>query len=215
MKIKDTLLFQLPFFILEKISRFILKNEIKEEKEKNIELRKDLDVLKKEKENIFTENNTLTASFNRFKEIIKANKNNTLELTTTKNNKLVIISYSKKKVFDRIELFSESENNGDWDSFISFSDRGKEIHIEDFQSKTKGKGFGGVLMDFTIKKALEENITSVTGDLSNQDSKNFDWLIPFYQSFGFECVLYKDVGKMIISEIVGEIKLNLNKTLPK
>jgi hypothetical protein len=222
MKIKDSLLlvpFRLLFFILQemskRMSRFILKKEIKEEQAILSVLQKKNDVLKKEKENIFTENNTLISRFNRFREIIKDDRNKTYELAITKNNELVVISYSKKEIFDTIKLFSESGNNKDWDSFICFTNRRQEIHIEDFQSKIREKGYGRVLMDFTIKKALEENMTSITGDLSNQDCKNFNWLIPFYKSYKFNCILYKDIGKMIDGEIVGEIELNLLFTVQK
>jgi GNAT superfamily N-acetyltransferase len=214
MKIKDTLLlfpFRLLFFILQemlqRISRFILKNEIKKEQENFSVLCKKNDVLKNEKENIFTENNLLTAKLDRFREIIKNDINKTYELAITTNNELVVISYSKKEIFDNIKLFGECGNNKDWDSKMEFTKRGEEIHIEDFQSKIEGKGYGRLLMDFTIKKALEKKLISITGKLSSVDSENFNWLIPFYESFGFDCTQYKDDGKVI----VGKIELNLKK----
>lgn len=213
MKIRDIILlpFKLLLLILEVISRFILKNEINEKGEKNAELfsvlHKKNDLYKKENEKITTENIVLLARFSRFKEILEDSPNNTFELRTTKNNELVIISYSKYNVFDTIRLFGENGDNKYWDSKVEFTKRGAEIHIEDFQSKIEGKGYGRVLMDFTIKKALEINMSSITGKLSNVDSKSFNWLIPFYESFGFECTLYEPDEKII----VGKIELNLSK----
>jgi GNAT superfamily N-acetyltransferase len=214
MKIKDSLLlvpFRLLFLILQKMlkkmSRFILKNEIKEKQDFFSVLHKKNDVLKKEKENIFTENNALRARFNRFREIIKDNRNKTYELAITKNNELVVISYSKKEIFDTIELFGESGNNKDWDSEIEFLKRGEKIHITSFMSKIKGKGYGRVLMDFVLKNAVEQKYTSITGELSSSYSDNFNLLIPFYKSFGFECTLCESDEKII----VGKIELNLKK----
>lgn len=112
MKVKDSLLllsFRLLFFkleeILKRISRFILKNEIKEEQKRNVESSSSFDKMRKKNMNISTENIVLTTRFNRLKEKIKENRNKTLELGITKNKELVVISYSKKKVFDIIELF--------------------------------------------------------------------------------------------------------------
>lgn len=197
--------------MLKKMSRFILKNEIKQKQDSLSVLNKKFDLLKKEKENIFTENNALITRFNRFREIIKNDRNKTYELAITKKNELVVISYSKKEIFDTIELFGESGNNKDCDSEIEFTKRGKEIHITGFMSKIKGKGYGRVLMDFVIKNGLEQKYTSITGELSSSYSNNFNLLIPFYQSFGFNCILYKDVEKTSIGEIVGKIELNLKK----
>jgi len=211
MKVKDIILFpfHLLLFILKEISSSILKNEIDEERERNAEIlsaiHKKLDTLTKEKENLFDENTLLTTRFNRFKEIIEDNINDVFELTTTKNNELVIISYSKQNIFDTIRLFGENGKNKYGDCKIELTKRGEEIHIQDFQSKIEGKGYGRVLMDFIIKKASEKKFRSITGKLSTVDSKNFNWLIPFYESFGFECTLYKPDGKII----VGKIELNL------
>ncbi|KFF15175.1 GNAT family N-acetyltransferase [Flavobacterium hydatis] len=215
MKIKDTLLllpFRLLFFILEemlkRMSRFILKNEIKEERDSFSALHKKYDMLKNEKENIVTENNALIARFNRFREIIKDDRNKTYELLITKNNEFTVIKYSKKKIFDTIRLLGESGNSKKCDSSMSFKKMGEVLKICDFQSEIseKGKGYGRVLMDFVIKKALEENIAYITGDLSNVDFESFNWLIPFYESFGFKCTLHQPDGKII----VGKIELNLN-----
>ncbi|WP_409415721.1 hypothetical protein [Flavobacterium sp. PS2] len=215
MKIKDIILFpfQLLLLILKAISRFILKNERNKESKKNEEkfsgLYKELNTLKKEKENLSTENNSLTARLSRFKEILEDSPNNTFELTTTKKKELVIISYSNQNLFDTIRLFGENGNDKYGDCKIEFTKRGEEIHIEGFQSKIegKGKGYGRVLMNFTIKKALEKNFKSITGKLSDVDSKSFNWLIPFYESFGFKCTLYEPDEKII----VGKIELNLRK----
>ncbi len=197
--------------MLKRMSQFILKKEIKEEKDFFSVLDKKIDVLEKEKENILTINNTLIERFNRFKEIIKDDRNKIYELAITSNNELVVISYSKKEIFDTIKLFGESGNNKDWDSFMSFYKMGKTIKICDFQSKIRGKGYGRVLMDFIIKKSREENITYITGDLSDVDSESFNWLIPFYESFGFQCTLYEPNKNVIVGKI--ELKLNDNIVL--
>lgn len=213
MKIKDILLFpfRLLFLLLKTISRFILKNEINDERQKNAKifsaLHEKLNVFKKENEKISTENIKFEARFSRFKEIVENSINDTFELAITRKNEFVIISYTNCNIFDSIKLFGENGKNKFWDSKIEFIKRGEEIHIADFQSKIEGKGYGRVLMDFTIKKALEKKFTSITGKLSSVDSKNFNFLIPFYKSFGFDCTLYKVDEKMI----VGKIELNLKK----
>lgn len=211
MKIREIILFpfQLLFFmineILKIISRFILKKDIKEEQKRNAEicsvLTEKLNHLKKENDFLVNKN----IKFNRLKEIINDNKNDIFELTTTKNNELVIISYSKLNTFNEIKLYGENGNNKYGDSIMRFTKRGNTIHIQDFESFIKEKGYGRVLMTFTINKAFEENFSNITGNLADIDSESINWLISFYESFGFECIRYEESN----NSIIGKIELTL------
>jgi hypothetical protein len=211
MKITEIILFpfQLLFImikeILKIISRFILKNDIKEEQKRNAEicsvLTEKLNHLKKENDFFLNQN----IKFNRFREIINNNKNDFFELTTTKNNELVIISYSKLNTFNEIKLFGENGNYKFGDSIMKFTKIGDTIHIQDFESFIKEKGYGRVLMTFSVKKAFEENFSNITGNLAAVDSDSFKWLIPFYESFGFECIQYEESN----NSIMGKIELTL------
>lgn len=194
--LRFVLLFPFVLIIIgiKEIARMILKNEF-ELKQKSLEISQNKrSELYKENEILIQENKLLSKRLERLKYILERNENSMTEATLTKHGEIVFMTYSQKNIFDSIYLSGENGNCNFWDSVMHFRDYGNEIKIVDFITKndSENRGYGRVLMNFVIAEARKKGIKCITGDLSSVDADNFDWLIPFYESFGFDCKLFND-----------------------
>lgn len=197
---------------IEGIARMILKSEFKS-REKFLEISQNKrNELYKKNEILMEENKLLTKRLERLKYILERNESAMTEAALTKHGEIVFMTYSQKNIFDSIYLSGENGDDKFWDSVMHFSDYGNEIKIEDFRTKndSENKGYGRVLMNFVIAEARKKDIKYITGDLSSVDADHFDWLIPFYESFGFDCKLFNNDKK-----IRGNIKLLFNNSEKK
>ncbi|MDW9381943.1 GNAT family N-acetyltransferase [Chryseobacterium sp. JV558] len=194
---------------IKAIARMILKSEF-ESKQKFLEISQNKrSELYKNNEILIEENKLLSKRLERMKYILERNENSTTEATLTKHGEIVFMTYSQKNLFDSIYLSGENGDDKFWDSVMHFRDYGNEIKIVDFLTRndSENRGYGRVLMNFVIAEARKKGIKCITGDLSSVDADNFDWLIPFYESFGFDCKLFND-DKIIR----GNIRLLLEET---
>lgn len=179
---------------IKKISCMILKSEF-ESRQKTLEISQSKrSELYKENETLIQENKLLSKRLERLKYILERNENSMTEAALPKHGEIVFMTYSQKNIFDSIYLSGENGNCNFWDSVMHFRDYGNEIKIVDFITKhnSENKGYGRALMNFVIAEAKKKDIKYITGDLSSVDADHFDWLIPFYESFGFDCKLFND-----------------------
>ncbi|MCS3529595.1 GNAT family N-acetyltransferase [Chryseobacterium sp. JUb7] len=198
--------------LIKWIARIILKNEFEDER-KFLEISQNKRTeLYKENEILIERNKQLSKRLERLKYIIEKNNNSKTEASLTKYGEIVLITYSQINIFDNIYLSGENGDDKFWDSVMRFKDYGSEIKIADFVTKndSENRGYGRALMNFVIAEARRKNVKCITGDLSNVDSDSFEWLIPFYESFGFDCILFND-DKMIR----GSIRLTLESPIKK
>lgn len=194
-------------YCIKYLARFILKDEFVKENEllnKSFDRNKELNDLKNKYEN---ENKLLNSRLKRLKEIIENNKDKKCEFSLTKSGEIICFAYNGNKFFDSIYVFGENGKDTNKDCFMNFSNCGEVLKIEDFMSKNQNHGYGRALMSFVIQKAYDENKKYIKGGLSSVDSQNFKWLIPFYESFGFECKFLADQTR----SIVGSVNLDLEK----
>lgn len=194
--LRFVLLFPFVFIIIgvKKIARMILKSEF-DSKQKILEISQNKrSELYKKNEILIEENKLLSKRLERMKYILERNENSTTEAALTKHGEIVFMTYSQKNLFDSIYLSGENGDDKFWDSVMHFRDYGNEIKIVDFLTRndSENKGYGRVLMNFVITEARKKDIKCITGDLSSVDADHFDWLIPFYESFGFDCKLFND-----------------------
>ncbi|UHO37131.1 GNAT family N-acetyltransferase [Chryseobacterium capnotolerans] len=179
---------------IKKISRMILKSEFVS-RQKILEISQSKrSELYKENETLIQENKLMSKRLERLKYILERNENSMTEAALTKHGEIVFMTYSQKNIFDSIYLSGENGNCNFWDSVMHFRDYGNEIKIVDFITKhnSENKGYGRALMNFVIAEAKKKDIKYITGDLSSVDADHFDWLITFYESFGFDCKLFND-----------------------
>ncbi|MBP2615821.1 GNAT family N-acetyltransferase [Chryseobacterium jejuense] len=198
--------------IIKSIARRILKNEF-EDDQKFLEISDHKRTeLYKENEILIERNKQLSKRLERLKYIIEKDNNSKTEVSLTKNGEIVLITYSQINIFDKICLSGENGDGKSWDCVMSFKNYGSEIKIADFVTKndSENKGYGRALMNFVIAEAKRKNIKCITGDLSSVDSDSYEWLIPFYESFGFDCILFNDDKK-----IRGSIRLMLESPIKK
>ena len=80
-----------------------------------------------------------------------------------------------------------------------------DIMIDDIRADTSQKGYARAMLEFLINKAKQDkNIYRIYGMISYSDEKSFDWLIPFYESVGFNINVTKtkDTYEYAIAEII-------------
>ncbi|MDY3529702.1 GNAT family N-acetyltransferase [Riemerella anatipestifer] len=186
--------------VLKPIMRWFLREELNDLRKelnscqnRNRELRREVEILTEEKSNL---NNRI----GRLKTIVrkKTNDHYRNEITLTKNDELVVITYNENDIFDTIYLNGEMGDHPSWDckiELINQTDFIKKVKIADFLSNKKGDGYGRTLLNFLIKEAKKRGIKKMYGDLAYTDRADFDKLIPFYESVGFTCRLFKKTEK--------------------
>ncbi|MDX3916510.1 MULTISPECIES: GNAT family N-acetyltransferase [Olivibacter] len=198
-------------FFLKRVARFILKEELNDEKNKLHESYKMRTELREEIAELSNENKLLNNRLLRIKYIIENNKSEKRELLLTKKGEIVSVIYRKEEMFDTIYLLGENSDNSFYDSKIDFQKFGNDLKIVDFVSKERNRGYGRALIEFALAEAREADIKKIYGDLSPQDSDRFEWLIPFYESLGFQCQLFNDKTKRMDGLISMELTENARK----
>ncbi|MBT0551904.1 GNAT family N-acetyltransferase [Riemerella anatipestifer] len=199
--------------VLKPIMRWFLRKELNSLREelhgyqnRNRELRRQVEILTEEKSDL---NNRI----GRLKTIVrkKTNDHYRNEITLTKNDELVVITYNENDIFDTIYLNGEMGDHPSWDckiELINQTDFIKKVKIADFLSNKKGDGYGRTLLNFLIKEAKKRGIKKIYGDLAYTDRADFDKLIPFYESVGFTCRLFKE-GEERYNKMEGKISMIL------
>lgn len=198
-------------FLLKRVARFILKEELNDEKNKLHESYKKRTELREEIAELSKQNELLNNRLLRVKYIIENNKGKRCELLLTKKGEIVSVIYRKKEMFDTIYLLGENSDNSFCDCKIDFKKFGDDLKIVDFVSKERNRGYGRVLIEFALAEAREAGVKKIYGDLSREDSDRFEWLIPFYESLGFQCQLFNDKTK----RMDGLISMELTDKGPK
>ncbi len=207
--IKD--IFLLPvhlfLFVIKRIAYRINKEEFELKKKMldssyktNRQIRAQLDAVTQQNENYKKNKNKII-------DLLERDNFYTREIFS-RNDEILIVYYNSNDIFDSIYLLGEYGEYGDHptnDSRINLSLHGNNLKIDDFISNTKNKGYGRFLLKFLIEKAKNNNLEEIYGDLSPEDSSNFIWLIPFYESLGFTCTLFNDPAQ----KMNGEIRLKL------
>lgn len=168
-----------------------------------------------EKERLIKERNILYAECGKLKNqievyettikniesIILRNQYNFLR-TTSKNEKVIIGCYSLMiSELCMIELYNPLISPA-LVCHVNIACDSENIHIEDLITKIpyRRAGYARVLMEFVIQYAKDNHCNRITGELSRVDKDEFDWLIPFYKSIGFEITMSgKYDGNMIMS----------------
>lgn len=199
--------------VLKPIMRWFLRKELND-------LRKELNSyqnrncqLRTQIENLIEEKSNLNNRIERLKMIVrkKTKDYHRNEITLTKNDELVVITYNEDNIFTTIYLDGEMGEEPSWDCKIELSNQTNSfgaVKIDDFLSSKKGNGYGRTLLNFLIKEAKKKEIKKIYGDLAYEDRANFDKLIPFYESIGFTCRLFKE-GEKRYNQMEGEISMLL------
>ncbi|AIM35302.1 hypothetical protein KO02_00425 [Sphingobacterium sp. ML3W] len=191
----------LSYFILKPLARFILRNEIKYDKELLEQTRQLKSRLHGENEQLKEDVIEFNRRLDRIKYIITQNKDKTCEISLTEKGEIVVITYDRNNVFDYIKIFGENSNHPYYDCQVALHTFGNDLKIVDFSSYRPGFGYGKTLLNFTFNKAKRSKFKRVYGDLSYMDKGGFNRLVPFYESFGFTCTLFEDTNQTIIGKI--------------
>lgn len=205
--IKDIFLFmpRLTYFIcIRPLVICLAKNDIEEEKKRYKKLIIDYQKNNKQLKEVTEKHKKSTEKTERIESIFEYWKKYSFEVMHTKHNELTFIFSGKNKLIGEKYLMGSNGQHGTNDSKINvgwYIDGG--IIIYDIISNTTKRGYARTLLEYTIKKAKEKGCSKIYGKLSSVDSDSFDWLIPFYESLGFKCTLFKDKKN-------GEAILDLN-----
>ncbi len=199
--------------VLKPIMRWFLRKELNSLREELHGYQNRNRQLRREVENLIEEKSNLNNRIERLKIIVrkKTNDHHRNEITLTKNDELVVITYNEKNIFTTIYLDGEMGDHPFWDCKIELrnqTDPSEGIKIDDFLSNKEGNGYGRTLLNFLIKEAKKRGIKKIYGDLASVDKDSFDKLIPFYESVGFTCRLFKK-GKERYNKMEGKISMIL------
>lgn len=205
-----TLPFKIIFyFIIHPLARFILKEDLEKEELLKRDLFFKIKNLRNDKEILTKLNDEFTIKQNRLKKSIIKNKDFRIsELMVTDEGEFIIINYSRKQLFDTIFLISERGNHSVYDCKMEMITDGQTIKITNFESTKRGFGYGKILMDFVIDKAIQKGIKTICGELSDVDEDGFERLIPFYESFNFKCKWYDEPRGRMLGKIEMIIEQN-------
>ena len=183
------------------IGKWALKNKLNQNNEKlqgtyseNRDLHEKYKVLK-------LEHDEFVKKIERIRSFAKRNKGNDIEISLTANDEIVVLAIDEREIISSIELCGENVYYKNYDAEINFIFYENKVKIVDFRSFTRGRGYGRVLMHSAIQYFRRSECTEIFGDLSKEDEANFNWLIPFYQSFGFSCEFFEKEDSMILGRI--------------
>ena len=197
-------------FGVEPLLLFLLRKEIKEEKEKYETLLKkngEINIKLSKTEGL---NKLLNDKTDRLKMLINHYHNYEIEFDKTEKDENVFIFSPKDMEFYSFYLCGMDGEDGTNDCRIHLSKYSNEIKIDDIISNTKKRGYASTLLNYTIRKAQASGIERIYGELSPVDADSFSWLIPFYESLGFTCILSNDKqmgGKLELKLITAEERI--------
>ena len=199
--------FRLLLFVSKLISYKILDKDFEEEREKTLEAYREIGKLRREVEQLTKEKEQIISKQDRLKSVFKCGCYNRNVFLSDKNELIVVCSNEENFFNDWVYLFAENGKHHHNDSRIALKLTGKKLKIKDFISNTENKGYGRILLGYVIEKAFNYDIETIYGDLSDVDKNNFDWLIPFYKSIGFQVTIY-DNPKTIMQGKIEMTKSN-------
>lgn len=196
------------FLCIKPIFRYLVQEEIKYEKDRYDDLLKKY----REKSKEYNDNSKiierLSKKLIRLESIFEYYKDWKFEISYTNKAEIVFLfSYNQNKL-DSFYLCGINGSHHSNDCRIYLINYLDDMKIVDIISNTTNRGYARTLLEFTIKKAKELGVKKIYGDLSSVDSDSFDWLIPFYESLGFECTLFNDKG----ARMDGKIEMTLITT---
>ncbi|WP_282016035.1 GNAT family N-acetyltransferase [Marinifilum flexuosum] len=205
------LIFFLPLeliytFCIKPIFLFIVRSDINSMNDKYEDLLKSYRIKNKENENSLKKIESQNKRINRLESILEFYKDYKFEIEFTKEGETVLIFSSKKGKIDSFYLCGLDGCHGRNDCRIYLINGLHSLKIVDVISNTRNRGYARTLLEFVIQKAKDNQIKKICGDLSSVDSDEFGWLIPFYESLGFECELFKDTSTVMD----GKMEMTLN-----
>jgi hypothetical protein len=206
---------RLIFWGLKLLLLFLLREEIRHEKNKYETLLKkngEINIKLSKTEGL---NKLLNDKTDRLKTLIHHYHNDEVEFDKTEKDENVFIFSPKHMEFYGLEFYSFYLCGMDGedrivDCQINLSNYPNAIKIDDIISNTKKRGYAKTLLNYTIRKAQASGIERIYGELSPVDADSFSWLIPFYESLGFTCILSNDKqmgGKLELKLITAEERI--------
>lgn len=205
----------LPFWliyslVIKPIAFRMFKKDFQQKEDKIQDLYKEIRNLRQQKEDLEKELKIEKHKKERIKNFIQYWQNKKKEIFLSNKNELIFIfleeeSFSHK----RFVLYGENgkgDNLCDAEIGLSMFNMSNTSKIIYFISNTKRQGYGRILLEYVINFARQDGIKKIIGDLSPVDEYEFEWLIPFYKSVGFESKSYDDKSK---EKMAGEIFMNL------
>lgn len=194
-------------FVLKPIARSILRGENLVEKHKLQDCYRENADLRLAAAKLSGQNQVLDKRLRRIKYMVEKSESHRGELLLTKYGEIVSIIYGTEKLAGNIRLLGENGNGEFFDSEMYLQKSENELKITDFKSQEKRKGYGRSLIKFVIAEAGRLGVERIYGDLSSQDEANFEWLIPFYESLGFRCIMFKESKPPIIGSMFMELNI--------
>lgn len=203
-----TLPFWLIYSLIMKPIAFRMFNKYFQQKENKIQdLYKEIRKLQQKNDDFKKEFEQEKRKIERIKNFIKYWENSKKEVFVSRQNELIFIFSEKDKIFSNwVYLCGENGKHHSNDSRIALISYGDKLKITDFISNTKRQGYGRILLEYVINFAQQNGIKKIIGDLSTVDEYEFEWLIPFYKSVGFEKKPPNENSKEIMA---GEIFMDL------
>ncbi|WP_212898089.1 hypothetical protein [Capnocytophaga cynodegmi] len=184
----------LAFKILEK-EMYSERNRTIEAYKKNGNLLKNIQYLEEEIKKTHSKMNRIKCFIRRYTEYDK-------EVFLSENDELIFIFKSKEDCYNSwVYLCAENGTHQTNDSRIAISLYNNKIKINDFISNTNQRGYGRIFLNYLVNESFKKGIERIYGDLSPVDEEKFGWLIPFYESVGFNCILFNNDSKKMRGEI--------------
>lgn len=205
-----TLLFSpflfLYFFIIQPSLKYILRADYKRFEKQNKELRESIYSYRRENKSLASKVEQLEKEKKLLSLLTDKYNNTTLAVSKTRYNEVVFISEYVSSYLTTLTIHSLDNEFVKNDCVIHYSIRGNNrIHIIDFQASSLRRGYGRVLLNYFLLKVKNENNKNspieVRGDLSPVDKDSFSWLIPFYESVGFTCVLFDNPNGRMLGKV--------------
>ena len=208
--------------LLKFLLRPLFTKEIQEEQNKRYLQLERNGILKNQLIEAEKEINRLNNCNERFLKTINYKPFLNYSISKTKENEMVIIGTPLEEPYDTpFYLYGYSSSNLDKDCILNLTKQKSikqpikinnkeeniffDIMIDDIRADTSQKGYARAMLEFLINKAKQDkNIYRIYGMISYSDEKSFDWLIPFYESVGFNINVTKtkDTYEYAIAEII-------------
>ena len=154
-------------------------------------------------------NDKLSEKLNRLKKILSSNQNTPFEASKTKYGETVLIKEAEKmETYVLYGMNGKNKHRTSPDCHISLrrhfdfsQDQSEKIYLIDIRANTKRQGYARALLNFIIDKAKKSGAQEIYGNLSLVDKGKIAWLVPFYESLGFQCTLYEEATGSYIGKI--------------
>lgn len=183
------------------MGKWALKNELNQNNERlQLTYSENRDLCEKYKV-LKLEHEEFVKKVGRIRSFAKRNKGNDIVTSLTVNDEIVVLAIDEREIISSIELCGENVYYKNYGAEINFEFYENKVKVVDFRSFNRGRGYGRVLMHSAIQYFRRSKCTEIFGNLSKEDAANFNWLIPFYQSFDFTCEFFEKEDTMILGKI--------------